>query len=74
MDTIAKINNITTRSTIIRASWDELAAIWQVIARGIMGYVPMIGTQKPIDLHLEDIAFFHSMQTALGKTHTAEKN
>ena len=39
----------------------------------VVGYVPMIETPTPMDLHLEDTAFFHSVQTALGTRQTSEK-
>ena len=52
---------------------DEIAAMWQLIARGIVGYAPMGGTPTPRDLHVEDTAFFHSILTELGTRHTAER-
>ena len=45
------------RASAIRASWDELATMWQLIARGIIGYAPLVGTPSPSSLHAEDNAF-----------------
>ena len=46
----------------------------QMIARGIVGYAPMVGTPQPKDLYVEDTAFYHSVQTALGTRQTAERS
>ena len=59
---------------MIKAAWDEIAAMWQLIARGIVGYVQTVGTPPPKDLHLLDTTFYHSVLTALGTRHTANRS
>ena len=73
-DTIEKIKNIRSRIAITRATWDETAMMWQLIAGGIVGYAPMVGTPPPSDPHLEGTAFFHSIFTSLGTRHPAERS
>ena len=46
-DTVSKINGLPLRIGIIRASWDEAAGMWQLIARGVVGYAPLVGTPPP---------------------------
>ena len=31
--------------------------MWQLIAIGIVGYAPLVGTHLPLDLHVEDTTF-----------------
>ena len=49
-DIVSKINGLRLRIGIIRASWDEAAAMWQVIARGVVGYAPLVGTPSSCPL------------------------
>ena len=44
LDTITKVRNIRSRIATIRTWWDETATMWQPIARGIVGYAPLIDT------------------------------
>ena len=73
-DTVAKIRALRFRASSIRASWDELATMWQLIARGIVGYAPLVGTPLPADLHAEDTAFSLSILAGLGTRSTAERS
>ena len=52
LDTTNKIRHIRTRMSTIRASWDEASTMWQLIATGIVGYAPLVGTPSPSALHL----------------------
>ena len=45
-----------------------------MIARGIVGYAPMVGTPQPKDFHFEYTAFYDSVQIALGIRQTAERS
>ena len=66
IDTMEKLMNLRSSISVGRAAWDEIAAMWQLIARGIVGYAPIVGTPLPKDLHLEDTTFYHSILTDLG--------
>ena len=46
----------------------------QFIARGIVGYAPLVGTPSPADLHAEDIAFLHLILTGLGAQSSTERS
>ena len=59
---------------MVKVAWDEIAAMWQLIARGIVGYAPTVGTPFPKDLHMDDTAFYHSILTALGTRQTADRS
>ena len=39
-----------------RAGWEETVALFQMVARGVLGYAPLVGTMYPRDLHAEDAA------------------
>ena len=71
IDTVIKLSNARSRIAVVRASWDEIAAMWQLIARGIAGHAPMLDTPLPKDLHLEDTTFFYSILIAPGTRQTA---
>ena len=49
--------------------------IWQLVARGVLGYAPLMGIPSVQDLHSEDTAFFHmvTVTTGLGTRRTAER-
>ena len=47
--------------------------MWQFIARGIVGYAPLVGIPSPVDLHAEDTAFSFSILAGLGTRSTAER-
>ena len=47
--------------------------MWQLKARGIVGYAPLVGTRFPLDLHVEDIAFYYTILTGFGTRRTAER-
>ena len=44
VDTIERISALRIRIASMHASWDEAAMMLQIIARGIVGYVPVVGT------------------------------
>ena len=46
-DTMMKISNMLSSIVIISASWDETAMMWQLIARGIVGYAPIADAPRP---------------------------
>ena len=73
-DTISKIRAARTRAMAIRASWDELATMWQLIARGIVGYAPLVGTPSPESLHAEDSAFALAILAGLGTRSSVERS
>lgn len=73
MDTVSKIRALRFRASTIRASWDELATMWQLIARGIVGYAPLVDTPSPADLHAEDTAFLYSILAGMGARSTTER-
>ena len=73
-DTIGKLRHLRSRITLVKVAWDEIAAMWQLIARGIVGYAPTVGTPLPKDLSVEDRAFYHSILTALGTRQTADRS
>ena len=58
----------------IRASWDELATMWQLIARGIVGYAPLVGTPSPESLHAEDSAFALAILAGLRTRSSVERS
>ena len=71
---MGKLRNLRSRITMVKAAWDEIAAMWQLIARGIVGYAPTVRTPPPKDLHMEDTAFYHFVLTALGSRQTADRS
>ena len=73
-DTIAKIRALRSRAVSIRASWDELATMWQLIARGIVGYAPLVGTPAPTNLNTEDTAFSLAVLAGLGTRSSVERS
>ena len=73
-DTISKVRAVRTRATAIRASWDELATMWQLIARGIVGYAPLVGPPSPESLHAEDSAFALEILARLGTRSSVERS
>ena len=73
LDTVTKIRSLRSRARTIRASWDELAIKWQLIAKGIAGYAPLVSIPLPADLHAEDIAFSFSILAGLGARASTER-
>ena len=43
IDAMGKLRNLRSRITVVKVAWDEIAAMWQLIARGIVGYAPTVG-------------------------------
>ena len=74
IDIITKVRSVRIRASAIRASWDELAAMWQLIARGIVGYVPLVGIPSPSNLHAEDNAFAVAVLAGLGSRVSVERS
>ena len=74
IDIIAKVRAVRTRASAIRASWDEFAAMWQLIARGIIGYAPLVGIPSPSNLHAEDNAFALAILAGLGSRASVERS
>ena len=72
-DTISKIRGLRYRFASIRASWDEAAIMWQLIARGIVGYAPLVGTPAPMHLRSEDSAFLLSVLARLGTRSSVDR-
>ena len=73
-NTISKVRAVRIRASAIRASWDELATMWQLIARGIIGYAPLVGTPSPSSLHAEDNAFALAILAGLGTRASVERS
>ena len=72
-NTLAKIVVLRGRIGSLHASWDEAATMWQLIARGIIGYVTIVGTPSAASLHSEDSAFFRLVLSRLGARASLER-
>ena len=66
VDTVERISALRSRIATMHASWDEAAMMWQLIARGVVGYVPVVGTPSPSSLHDEDTSFLLLVLSRLG--------
>ena len=73
VDTVVRISAIRSRIATMLASWDEAAMMWQLIARGVVGYVPMVGTPPPSSLHDEDTSFLLLVLSRLGARSSLER-
>ena len=56
-----------------RCAWDELAALYQLVARGVLSYAPLVGILDAESLHSEDAAFQKLVLSGLGARGTAER-
>lgn len=65
-DTIAKLKGIRTMLQSRRATWDESAAVIQLMVRGVVGYAPLVGIPQPPALHAEDAAFLRIVNCGFG--------
>ena len=72
-DTLVKIGVLRGRIASLHTSWDEAATMWQLIARGIVGYVTVVGTPSASSLHSEDSAFFLLVLSRLGARSSLER-
>ena len=72
-DTLEKVSALRGRIASLHTSWDEAATMWQLIARGLIGYVTVVGTPAPSSLHAEDSAFFFLVLFRLGARSSLER-
>ena len=47
--------------------------MWQLIARGVVGYAPLVGTPAPSHLHAEDSAFLLVVLARLGTRSSVDR-
>ena len=73
VDTIEKVSALRSRIASLHTSWDEAAMMWQLIARGVVGYVTVVGTPAPSSLHAEDSAFLLLVLSRLGARSSLER-
>ena len=72
-DTLVKVGALRGRIASLHTSWDEAATMWQLIARGVVGYVTVVGTPAASSLHAEDSAFFLLVLSRLGARSSLER-
>ena len=73
VDTMEKISALRSRIASMHAAWDEAAMMWQLIARGVVGYVAVVGAPSPSSLHEEDSAFLLLVLSRLGARSCLER-
>lgn len=71
-DLIAKLGKIRIAAQTWGAAWNAAAARFQLIARDILAYAPLVGIPPAPSLHSEDAAFHRFVLTALGTRVMAE--
>ena len=54
-------------------TWDEAAAIMQLVVRGVVGYAPLLGILAHASLHAEGAAFQRLLLIGIGVRVAAEE-
>ena len=68
-----RLLNIRAAARSQRASWDEVAAVIQLVVRGVLCYAPLVGLPSPSSLHSEDAAYHRLVLAGLGTRCSAER-
>jgi hypothetical protein len=68
-----RLSGIRSMINAKRMSWDESAAVVQLVVRGVLAYVPLIGVLSHVTLHAEDAAFQRLVLAKFGVRLTAER-
>ena len=72
-DVITKLRALHKVATMRRCRWDEVAMLFQLIARGIIAYAPLVVILNAPALRREDAALQRLVLTGLGVRQTAER-
>ena len=72
-DLMDKLGKIRRGMGARRLAWDELSCMIQVVHRGVIGYVPLVGLPSALALHEEEAALQRMILQSLGVRVTAER-
>ena len=72
-DLLSRLRGVRHLASARRCSWDETAALYQLVVRGVLSYAPLVGIVDAAELHAEDAAFQRLVLSGLGTRGTAER-
>ena len=72
-DVLSKLRALRVILQICRSTWDEVFMIMQLVARGQLGYAPLVGIPSAPLLHQEDDAFQRLLLCAMRTRWSVER-
>ena len=72
-DLLDKIRSIHRLATLRRCSWEESSMLFQLVARGVLSYAPLVGIPRAADLHKEEACYHRLLLAGIPVRVTAER-